>query len=285
MSRNDSRSTTRVLRRDRRRSLGLWLAIALIAGTCCSRLAGQNSSLDFEDFPEPNRSSQPARKMAIPNLDRFRMPRRSSATVPTIGSTRSQRPASPTSNSSRRDNAVRPTSHEDFSESEQGSFGLSPDVPLDNAAPSSLPPLISRARPMAQGPSLVFPAERKAPPQITGTHLGLHSGETATERSMRLMNVIAELEEQNANLAEQNAKLNAELKAKEAKLQTGTQQISATRKELSLAQDEFRRMRKEIAELREKFRTSERESAALMRSLSPLLKQMLQSDDDLPTKD
>lgn len=145
--------------------------------------------------------------------------------------------------------------------------------------------MIPVLRPAAPGPSLLIPSERLVPPQITGSHLGLQPGETATERSLRLMTVIAELEQQNAELMEQNAKLNAELKAKETKLQSSLSQISAARKELTSAQEEFQRLRKENASLREKFRSAEQENASLMRSLSPLLKQLLQEDDDAPAKE
>lgn len=292
MNRNDPRPTTRSLKHDLRRSLGLWLLIALAVGTCSSRLAGQNATPPtyqspnvVTETPATNRSSQPARKITTPNLDRWRMPRPSSSAAPTIGSTRSQKPASATSNPTKRDVAVQPASHEELSGTTPGNFGLSPDVSSGNLVPSPLPPMMSYARPAAPGPSFLFPSERTVPPQITGSHLGLHPGETATERSLRLMAVIAELEEQNAQLVEQNAKLNAELKAKEAKLQSGTLQFSAARKELSLATEEFQRLRKTNTDLREKLQSAEHENGSLMRSLSPLLKQILQSEADPPTKD
>ncbi len=146
-------------------------------------------------------------------------------------------------------------------------------------------PAMSPGRPLTSGANVGFPGERTVPPQITGSHLGLLPGETATERSLRLMNVVVDLEQQIAELTDMNTKLNAELKAKELKLQSGTLQINTARKELSLAAEEFQRLRKANVDLREKYRTAERENASLMRSLSPLLKQMLQSDDDPQAKD
>lgn len=293
MSRNESPSTTYWRTPVLRRSLVLCLLIAQVAWLCSSHLAGQNttppnseSSKDVSENPVPSRLFQPSRKPTLPATDRSRMaPRPSLAAAPTIGSNRSQKPASSTSNLVKRDGAVLPASHEELSGTTPGNIGLSPDVSSGNLVPSPLPPMMSYARPAAPGPSIAYPLERTVPPQVTGSHLRLQPGETATERSLRLMTIIADLEEQNAQLAEQNAKLNAELKAKEAQLQSGALQISAARKELSLATEEFQRLRKEIADLREKFHAAERENGALMRSLSPLLKQILQSDDDSPSKD
>ncbi len=293
MSRNEPQSTTHWQTPALRRSLALCLLIALVAGLCSSHLAGQNttpptseSSKDVSDNPVSSRLFQPPRKLTLSATDRSRMaPRPSSAGAPMIGSNRSQKPASSTSNPVKRDGAVLQTSHEELSGTPPGNFGLSPDVPSGNLVPSPLPPMMSYTRSAATGPNFLFPSERTVPPQITGSQLRLHPGETATERSLRLMAVIAELEEQNAQLAEQNAKLSAELKVKEAKLQSGTLQISAARKEQSLATEEFERLRKANADLREKLQSAERENGALMRSLSPLLKQILQSDDDLPPKD
>lgn len=293
MSRNDRRPTTRSLPHRLRRSQGVWLLIALVLGlgTWSSRLSGQNAASSTDqspnvvtDTPAPNRSSS-IKKTITPNLDRFRTPRPSSAAAPTVGSTRSQKPGASTANSNKRDGVVQQASHEELSDTAPGNFGISPDVPSKNVVPSSLPPMTSQIRPAVPGPTFAFPQGRTVPPQITGSHLGLQPGETATERSLRLVSTIADLEEQIAQLAEQNAKLNAELKARDAKLQSSTALISGARKELSLATEEFQRLRKEIADLRAKFQSAERENAALMRSLSPLLKQILQSDDDPPMPD
>lgn len=142
-----------------------------------------------------------------------------------------------------------------------------------------------QARPATPGLSYLFPSERTVPPQITGSHLRLQPGETATERSLRLMTVIAELEQANAELTEQNSRLWDELKAHDAKLQSATSQIAAARKELLAAQEEYQRFRKEITALREKHRVAEEENASLMRSLSPLLKQLLGDEADVSDKD
>lgn len=188
-----------------------------------------------------------------------------------------------------RDSGVVQASHEEVAAPNSGMIPngvpISPDMQSQNLVPNPLSPSMSQGRPMTSGANVGFPGDRTVPPQVTGSHLGLLPGETATERSLRLMNVITDLEQQIAELTDINAKLTADLKAKEAKLQSGALQFSAARKELSLASEEFQRMRKENAALREKYRTAERENASLMRSLSPLLKQMLQSDDESQAKD
>ncbi|TXT36952.1 MAG: hypothetical protein FD138_828 [Planctomycetota bacterium] len=293
MSRNDPRPNSHWQTPALQRSLALCLLIALLAGLCSSHLAGENTTPPTSESSKvasensiPSRMFQSPRKLTFSATDRSRMaPRPSAAPAPAVSSSRSQDLASTAKKSVKRDSAVQPASHEELSGTPPGSFGLSPDAPSSNLVPSPLSPVIPHARPAAPGPSFLFPSERAVPPQITGSHLGLQPGETATERSLRLMTVIADLEEQNAQLAEQNAKLSAELKAKEAKLQSGTLQISAARKEMLLATEEFQRLRKANADLREKLQSAEQENGSLMRSLSPLLKQILQSEDDPPTKD
>lgn len=289
MSRNDSRSTIRPLTPIVQRSLGLCLLLGLAVSFWSSRLAGQhvppsNQSSNAENvLPASQRTAQSERAQSE------RTPRPGQASPPSVSSTRAYKPAPApalaTSNPARRDSRVVPASHEDVSETASGNSGIRPDVPSSHVAPGPLPRMLPFLRPATPGPHVLFPAERTVPPQITGSHLGLQPGETATERSLRLLSVIAELEQQNAELTDQITKLNAELKAKDAELQSSVTQISAARKELQLAQEEFQRLRKEIADLREKYLSAEKENASLMRSISPLLKQILQGDDDLATKD
>lgn len=183
----------------------------------------------------------------------------------------------------KRDSVVKPASHEE-SGTAHVNLGVGPDVSSSNYGSSPLPLATMQARPASPGPTIVFPSERTVPPQITGSHLGLQPGETATERSLRLMTVIADLEQQNAELTDQIAKLNAQLQARDAKLQSSAVQLNAARKEMSLATTEFQKLRKELADLRERFHAAEEENASLMRSLSPLLKQLL-GDDAPPAKD
>lgn len=272
MKRNNLRPITRYSSLNLRRSLGLCLLMVLVAGMWSSHLAGQNQNQSASESPKadsgnsvPTREPQPPRKLT--DTDRHRLAR-----------------STKVSSSAKRDSAVVPASNEEISSIQPGQLGPTIELPPSQFAPTP-PSRMLPARPGVSGQTIVFPATRANPPTITGSHLNLQPGETATERSLRLLNVIAELEQQNAELADQNARLQEELKAKEALLKKGAEQFSSARKALSLDQEEFLRLRKEINDVREKFRASERENGSLMRSLSPLLKQMLQSTDDPPLKD
>lgn len=143
-----------------------------------------------------------------------------------------------------------------------------------------MPSFLSRNKSNPAPQNFVMPTDRGAAPPVTGSHLGLQPGETATERSLRLMGIIADLEQQLADMHDLNAKQAAEIKHKDAKLQEALQQMKNAGKELSLARDEFERLRKDLTAAREKYRSSEQENSALMRSLAPLLQQLLNSDTE-----
>lgn len=286
MSRNELRSTLLSLTQLLQPSL--WLLIALAVGTWSTQLAGQNAPPTYQSPNAVNDSAAgsratPSAKKRVPSG--WSVPRPKPAAAPTVSSTRTQRLASAPPIAANRDSRVEQASHEELSGSPPTNLGNRFEEPSGKYVPNPLPPMTSIARPSAPGPTIMFPAERTVPPQITGSHLGLQPGETATERSLRLMSIIAEIEQQNAELADQVTKLAAELKAKDTKLQSSTSQIMAARKEMALAQEEFQRLRKEMADFRDKFRSAEQENASLMRSLSPLLKQILQSDDDQPARE
>lgn len=288
MSRNNARLSIRSWGQRWGRSLGVWLCLALAVGLWTSRLAGQNAPPTYQSpnvVSESPKKSSPLKldRSRAPNLDMWKSPRRSAAPAPSITSTNAKKSTATSGNSVPRSSGVVPASHEQLSTSPVNP-PIGPDLP-PGAVPDPLPPSMLQARPATPGPSFLFPTERTVPPQITGRHLGLQPGETATERSLRLMTVIAELEQTTADLTEQNARLKEELKAKDAKLQSATSQIAAARKELLAAQDEFQRLRKEITTLRDKHRVAEEENASLMRSLSPLLKQLLGDEGEASNKD
>lgn len=264
------------------------MCLALAIGLWTSRLAGQNPTPTYQspnvvtDSPKKSSALKLDRSRA-PNLDRWKSPRPSLAPAPSITSTNAKKPAAAVATPAPSGSGVVPASHEELV--------TTPAIPplghdlQPGVVPTPLPPSMLQARPAMPGPSYLFPSERTVPPQITGSHLRLQPGETATERSLRLMTVIAELEQANAELTEQNARLRDELKAHDAKLQSATSQIAAARKELLAAQEEYQRFRKEITALREKHRVAEEENASLMRSLSPLLKQLLGDEADASIKD
>lgn len=280
--------------------------VALAVGFGSSWLAGQSNAPPTYSSPNvvndagkklrstqvPRRTSS-TNQSSVPNRNGQNSTAKTESAKPAVESTKpvvgTTRPMTPAPNATKRDSGVVPASHEEFaapiSAAIPNGVPVSPELPPQNLVPSPLSPSMSSGRPLTSGANVGFPGERTVPPQVTGSHLGLLPGETATERSLRLMNVITDLEQQIAELTDINAKLNADLKAKEAKLQSGALQFNAARKELSLAAEEFQRLRKENAALRDKYRTAERENASLMRSLSPLLKQILQGDDESQAKD
>jgi len=129
------------------------------------------------------------------------------------------------------------------------------------------------------GPSTVLPLNRAAPPSITGSHLGLQPGETATERSLRLMTLVTELDQKNAELVEQNSTLTARLKQCEEQLSDGAREMKSARNELLLMRDEVARLRTNLTDVRKMFRVAEQENAALVKSLGPLLQQLFDSSD------
>ena len=279
--------------------------IALAVSLSSSWLAGQSkpshqsptdSSLTaVNDKSQKDVTTQFLAKKAssIPNNSASKSRPNATATNPAVkqagGSPGLDRQPSSTKNSVKQNSGVIQASHEEPAtpayQTMPNGVPVSPEYLPINPVPNRLSPAMPLSRPQTSGANVGFPGERTVPPQITGSHLGLLPGETATERSLRLMNVITDLEQQIAELTEINDKLNADVKAKDAKLQSGAWQFNAARKELSLAGEEFQRLRKANLDLREKYRTAERENASLMRSLSPLLKQMLQSDDDPQAKD
>lgn len=262
MNRNDLRLTTWRKSLAIVQTCGRWSLCAVLLVLGASQLAGDTAAPATRESRSPTRRFIPAAKPFVKSSQ-----------------SRAPSPAQP-----QRDAAVTPASHEEFAAPPPSNYGISPDVVPSQPLPPH-PNNGALARPAAPGPSLVFPMQRTVPPQVTGSHLKLQPGETATEFSLRLLADNAGLTEQNAWQTSEIARLTAELKAKDAKLQTGATQINAARKELAQATAEFHRLRKEIGDLREKIRAAEGESASLMRSLSPLLKQILQNEDDPLTND
>jgi hypothetical protein len=123
------------------------------------------------------------------------------------------------------------------------------------------------------------PLGRTTPPSITGSHLGLLPGETATERSLRLMSAIEDLEQQVQNLAYENATLNAAVKERDDKLQLAIKEVRATRKDLVVSREDLERLKREVDALRDKVRTAEKDNAAVLQTMAPLLQQLLEDDD------
>lgn len=153
-----------------------------------------------------------------------------------------------------------------------------PAPPSDMTAIPS--PLFSRSAipPINSGSS--FPTERSRPPTIMGSHLGLHPGETATERSLRLMAAVGELERQVDAQGQRNAELTQTLSQRDEQLLTAIREIKSARKDVNSARDELERLRQQIKVLQDKVRDAERDNASLLQTLAPLLQKLLENDGD-----
>ncbi len=280
MNPNSSGKNLRWLTPSLRRSLPLCLLIALMTGMWSAHLVGKNS-LGANDKSAASGEAQPPRRFPLTATDRARM---APLNAQAAKSSRATTQAQIAKTSTKRDGEVKLASHEVNGGPAPADFDFPPDASAGQNVP--LPPsVMTLPHSAVSGQSVVIPADRLAAPTIKGNHLKLRPGETATERSLRLMNVIAEQDQHNTELAAQNARLQAQLKTKEIELQKALDQIIAARKTLQLDQEEFQRLRKELNDLREKFRAAERENVSIMRSISPLLKQMLHSEDEPSAKD
>ncbi len=258
----------------------LWLtgSFVLAIGLCSTHLAGQNQRSTYSNPNVVNDDSSV----------RARLGSRPNTSISTLR--KISRPTTSAPPAAKRDSAVTPAAFQEdpngvapaigFEPSTASSGAFPPAVPPADTRTTSLPTFLSRKKQAASSPIGAYPQDRGSFPSITGSHLGLQPGETATERSLRLMTIIEELEQELTHLTEINAKQAAEIKDKDAKLLEAVNQMKAARKEMTLARDEFERLRKEITTARDKFRFAEQENNSLMRSLAPLIQQMLNGENE-----
>lgn len=153
-------------------------------------------------------------------------------------------------------------------------------------------PLAQGAEPPAPGhhsghksplpPGMPFPGQRLSPPSILGSQLGLQPGETATERSLRLMSVLAELQSTIESLERRNTELEDQIKHKDGQLLLAIREIKAARTDVSTAWDDLKRLQEEMKLLKDKVRDADRDNAALLQSLAPLLQKLLEGEATPP---
>lgn len=160
---------------------------------------------------------------------------------------------------------------------EDGGPSKLPGIPIPFVKPHPSDSLISP-------PSV--PTDRTAPPSVLGNHLGLRPGETATERSLRLMSAIGDLERQLEDALQVNASLSHQIQQRDEKLQLAVREIRAARKDVAAAKEEVERLKREIDDLSEKVRSAESDNAAVLQTIAPLLQQLIESDEvgSVPTK-
>ena len=120
--------------------------------------------------------------------------------------------------------------------------------------------------------------DRVGPPTILGSHLGLQPGETATERSLRLMSAVGDLERQVEALDQRNAEQSQLIKQRDEQLLLAIREIKTARKEVSSARDELEHLRQQVKALQDKVRDAERDNAALLQTMAPLLQKLLDSN-------
>lgn len=171
-------------------------------------------------------------------------------------------------------NAVKPVGHfDDISAS-----AFPPSVPpVEGSTPA---PLFHRQAAPLVPPGGSFPTERVQPPTILGSRLGLLPGESATERSMRLMATVGEMEQQIDSLGQRNAELNQLVKQRDDQLLLAIREIKSTRKEVQTARDELEFLRQQVKALQEKVQSADRDNAALIQTMAPLLQKLLESEAD-----
>lgn len=157
-----------------------------------------------------------------------------------------------------------------------------PPAPPSSEMPAVPNPLFLRSGPPVVPPGAPYPTERLRPPTIMGSHLGLQPGETATERSLRLMTAIGDLERQVDGLTQRNAELNQHVKQRDDQLLLAIREIKTARKDVSAARDELDHLRQQVKALQDKVRDAERDNAALLQTMAPLLQKLLESEEGAP---
>ncbi|MDB5343593.1 MAG: hypothetical protein JWP89_1970 [Schlesneria sp.] len=183
-------------------------------------------------------------------------------------------PAPAATATARPTSAVKPAGHfDDISES-----AFPPSVP---PPVGSMPaPLFPRLATPLNPPGSPYPTERLQAPSILGSHLGLLPGETATERSIRLMNLINDRDQQIDGLSQRNSELSQMVKQRDDQLLLAIREIKSTRKEVQTARDELEYLRQQVKALQEKVHGADRDNAALIQTLAPLIQKLLESDNN-----
>ena len=152
--------------------------------------------------------------------------------------------------------------------------------PLQVVTPDGMDPALRRnRREPAFQPIQMTPTDRGVQPPFRGSITGLNFGETPVERLIQMQTSMREMEQQNDELRQLNAGLQNRIKEREEQMLAAVREIKVARKELALAKTDLERSKKELQNLQDRVRTAEREHAAVLRSMGPLLQQLLESDD------
>lgn len=128
-------------------------------------------------------------------------------------------------------------------------------------------------------PAMMTPPPIGNVPTVHGALIGLRPGEAAAERAIQYQMMITNLERENQELRQQQSLLQAKLKEREEQLLTAIREIQSARKEVGTARVDLDRLKVDVQSLREKARVSEKEHESLLRSMGPLLQQLLEGND------
>ena len=142
------------------------------------------------------------------------------------------------------------------------------------------PLLLEQKKRFQPGPSATMtpPAMGNAP-AVLGAYCGLRPGEAASEALIRVQTALANFERENQELRQQHAQLQAKLKESHEQLLAAVREIQIARKEVTTARVDLDRLKGEVQSLREKARSSEKEHESLLRSMGPLLQQLLEGSE------
>ena len=92
------------------------------------------------------------------------------------------------------------------------------------------------------------------------------------------MSAVGELERHVEGLEQRNAEQSQLIKHRDEQLLLTVREIKTARKDVMAARDELEHLRLQVKALQEKVRDAERDNAALMQTMAPLLQKLLDPD-------
>lgn len=92
------------------------------------------------------------------------------------------------------------------------------------------------------------------------------------------MTTLGEYEHQLEGLGQRNAELNQLVKQRDDQLLLAIREIKSTRKEVQSARDELEHLRQQVKALQDKVHGADRDNAALIQTIAPLLQKLLETD-------
>jgi hypothetical protein len=129
------------------------------------------------------------------------------------------------------------------------------------------------------GPVIATPMVQNVAPNIQGMYVGANSREANVERIVRLENTKMDLERENEELRQLNSGLQSRVKETQDQLLTVAREFQTAKRELISAGNDLKRLRSDLLNLNEKIRVAQKEHSDVLKSMGPLLQQLLESDD------